>query len=83
MTKKGSLLNRIWEILLGRGPSIYDVRKKIRVLIPPTLSRHASTLAGPPLWTSTRGRHEINTALLKPKAEISLYLNCTISNLYY
>ena len=40
-----------------------------------------TTWAGPPLWTSTLGRHEIHTALLKPlvqwpsgpKAEIRLY----------
>ena len=47
-----------------------------------------STRAGPssPLWTSTRGRHEIHTAfsLLKrlvqrPKAEIRLY-DCNLFN---
>ena len=53
-------------------------------LWPFSLCPHASTWAGPhlpPLWTSTRGRHEINITLLKrlvqwpcrPKAEIRLY----------
>ena len=53
----------------SKGPSIYDVHKKSRFW-PPL-----------PLWTSTHGRHEIHTALLKwlvqwptgPKAEIRLY----------
>jgi len=44
----------------------------------------------PPLWTSTRGRHEIHTALLKrlvqwptgPKAEIRQY-DCNLFKLYY
>ena len=48
-----------------KGSSIYDVHKKIGFLTSPCL--HASTWAGPPppLWTSTHGRHEIHTALLK------------------
>ena len=45
---------------------------------------HASTWAGPlpPLWTSTRGRHEVHTTLLKrllqwptrPKAQIRIWI---------
>src|SRR6218665_2762586 len=52
-------------------------------LLPPPPCPHASSWAGPslPLWTSTRGQHEMHTALLKrlvqgpsgPKAEIRLY----------
>src|SRR6218665_81592 len=65
---------------LYKGLSIYDVHKKITTPLP---CPHASTWAGPPppLWTSTHGRHEIHTALLKwlvqrptgRKAEIRLY----------
>ena len=50
-----------FSIIAYRRPSIYDVHKKITFLTP--LCPH-----GPdplPLWTSTRGRHEIHTALLK------------------
>src|SRR6218665_2161323 len=58
---------RIWTIhqilKLFKGPSIYDVHKKIAFLTP--LCPHASTWARPPVWTSTHGQHEIHTALLK------------------
>ena len=48
---------------------------------PPSPCPHVSTLAGPPLWMSTYGRHEIHIALLKrlvqwpsgAKAQIRLY----------
>src|SRR6218665_2342901 len=59
---------------------------------PPSPCLHASTWAGPPspLWTSTHGRHEIHTALLKwlvqcptgPKAEIRLY-DSNLFKLYF
>jgi len=34
--------------LVGMGPSIYDVHKKIRFSTPPPPCSHASTWAGPP-----------------------------------
>src|SRR6218665_3234532 len=54
-TLKTSYKNQI------KGPSIYDVHKKITFLTPSPCPH------GPdhPLWTSTHGRHEIHTALLK------------------
>src|SRR6218665_2055375 len=57
-----------------KGPSIYDIHKKITFLTPPPPCPHASTWAGPPspLWTSTHGRHEIHTALLKRLVQFSL-----------
>ena len=63
--------------------------QKITFLIPSPCP-HASTWADPPLWTSTHGRHEIRTALLKwlvqwptgPKAEIRLY-DCNLFKLYF
>src|SRR6218665_4188040 len=74
-----------------KGSSNYDVHKKIGFLTPPPLSTCVHMGGTPsPLWTSTRGRHEIHTALLKwlvqrptgPKAEIRLY-DSNLSKLYY
>ena len=50
---------------LTKGSSIYDVHKKITFLtpLPPVHMRPHGP--DPPLWTSTRSRHEIHTALLK------------------
>src|SRR6218665_3986030 len=72
-----------------KGSSIYDVHKKIRFLTP-SPSVHMGRTPLPPLWTSTRGRHEIHTALLKwlvqrptgPKAEIQLY-DSNLFKMYY
>ena len=63
-----------------KGSSIYDVQKN-RVFDPPVHMRPHGPDPPPPLWTSTRGWHEIHNALLKwlvqwptgPKAEIRLY----------
>src|SRR6218665_222374 len=54
-------------VLPPKGPSIYDVHKKITFLTFPPPCPHASTWAGPlsPLWTSTHGRHEIHTAVVR------------------
>src|SRR6218665_4150133 len=46
-------------------PSIYDVHKKNQILDPPSPVHMGQT--PPPLWTSTRGQHEIHTALVKKK----------------
>ena len=54
-------------VLFPKGPSIYDVHKKIPFFIapPPVHMRPHGPDPPPPMWTSTRGRHEIHTALLK------------------
>src|SRR6218665_1649412 len=49
--------------LWHKGSSIYDVHKKIRFLTTLLPCPYGPTPS--PLWTSTRGRHEIHTALLK------------------
>ena len=46
-----------------KGPSIYDVHKKSRFWPPSTCVHMGRTPS--PLWTSTHGRHEIHTVLLK------------------
>ena len=53
-------LDNIYEFL-PKWPSIYDVHKKSGFW-PPSPCPHASTWVGSPLplWTSTRGRHEIH-----------------------
>src|SRR6218665_2993626 len=77
---------------VGKGPSIYDIHKKITFFTPPVHMRPHGPDPPPPLWTSTHGRHEIHTALLKwlvPDLKLKfdymilIYLNCTISNLYH
>src|SRR6218665_2542305 len=55
----------LWAMCLHPlGPSIYDVHKKITFLTLP-LSTCVHMGRTPPLWTSTHGRHEIHTTLLK------------------
>src|SRR6218665_321037 len=51
----------------AKGPSIYDVHKKITFLTPsPSVDMRPHGPDPPsPLWMSTHGRHEIHTALLK------------------
>src|SRR6218665_2961605 len=56
-------ISSVVQVLLFYGSSIYDVHKKIGFLPPPVHMRPHRP--DPPLWTSTRGRHEIHTALLK------------------
>ena len=81
-------LNSSFHMELLRGhPFMMSTKNQVFDPLPPL-----STWAGPPppLWTSTRGRHEIHTALLKwlvqwptwPKAEIRLY-DSNLFKLYY
>src|SRR6218665_117040 len=54
-----------------KGPSIYNVYKKITFLtsLPPSFPPcpHGPDPRFHPRWTSTHGRHEIDTALLKDR----------------
>src|SRR6218665_3345490 len=59
-------LSLVWFVRSwSSGPSIYDVHKKITCFTPPVHMRPHMPDPPPPLWTSTHGRHEIHTALLK------------------
>src|SRR6218665_3252603 len=49
---------------LYKGPSIYDVHKKITTPSPVHMRPHGPDLL-PPLWTSTHGRHQIHTPLFQ------------------
>src|SRR6218665_2782484 len=58
------------DVLFPKGPSIYDVHKKIPFFTPLSTCVHMGrTPLTPPLWTSRRGQHEMHIALLKRLVE--------------